>query len=69
MPGFDSTGPSGQGSRTGRKLGQCAPEKDANEDTIETDRVKRRSNGLRLGLGRGLGRGNGRGNGRGRGNQ
>lgn len=48
MPGFDRTGPKGEGSKTGRGLGKCSPDKETNE----------------RGLGRGLGRGQGRGLGR-----
>jgi len=59
MPGFDSTGPAGQGPRTGRQMGKCKPRKDSNE--TETDGGE---NGF---TGRGLGRGLGRGRGRGRG--
>lgn len=47
MPGFDGTGPLGQGPRTGRGLGYCAP-------GLGFGR------GYGLGRGRGLGRGLGR---------
>ena len=46
MPGFDKTGPMGQGSQSGRKMGKCNSE---NETLLEE-----------LPRGRGLGRGPGR---------
>lgn len=57
MPGLDSTGPEGQGSRTGRQMGNCRP--DAEKDL-----------GIGRGQGRGKGKGGrafGRGKGEGRG--
>lgn len=51
MPGFDGTGPLGQGSATGRGLGVCG--------------YGRGVRGFGRGFGRGLGRGYGRGLGRG----
>ncbi len=51
MPGFDRTGPEGEGPMTGRKQGRCA----GNEE-------RQRPEGRGLGLGRGRGR-NGRGRG------
>ena len=53
MPGFDKTGPSGQGAMTGRGRGRCAT---PGEDSVERDSL-----GFGRGLGRGLGRGFGRG--------
>ncbi len=49
MPGLDKTGPMGQGSKTGRRMGNCKTENETEE----------------LGAGRGLGRGRGRGRGMG----
>lgn len=49
MPNRNGTGPTGNGPRTGRGLGNCKP-------TQTTQPRQGR------GLGRGLGRGNGRGN-------
>lgn len=57
MPGFDRTGPRGQGPLTGRGMGYCE------EEGIIPAR------GYGLGRGRGLGRGAGRGFGRGIGQQ
>jgi len=54
MPGLDRTGPEGQGSQTGRRLGKCNPE---NQD-------KPQWNGGSGSGGRGLGRRPGRGKGR-----
>lgn len=53
MPGFDQTGPDGQGPMTGRKNGKCSG------NSIEVG----------AGQGRGLGRGIGRGAGKGVGNR
>lgn len=77
MPGFDRTGPKGQVSQKGRKLGKCNSN---NQESIEQLDVKESHRGLRrrfgggkgkgLGLGRGAGRNEGKGLGRriGRGN-
>ena len=55
MPGFDRTGPEGQGSRTGRQLGKCSkPEDQADGKESQTGQ------GLRRGMGRGAGRAAGR---------
>ena len=54
MPGLDGTGPMGQGSGTGRGLGNCNP---AN-DTKTNNNFQRPMGG---GFGRGAGRGCGRG--------
>ena len=56
MPRRDGTGPEGAGSRTGRGLGNCAPNKKANTDSDQTQNEA-------IGTGRGLGRGRGLGNG------
>lgn len=69
MPGFDRTGPIGEGSQTGRGMGLCNPEtkdyvKNALEDEAQIAQVRGR--GMRRGRGgRGKGRGGGRGMGRG----
>ncbi|MFW5837495.1 MAG: DUF5320 domain-containing protein [Desulfovibrionaceae bacterium] len=55
MPGFDGTGPNGQGAMSGRGMGYCAG-----------DPQRPAAGGRALGRGRGRGRGLGRG-GRGRG--
>jgi len=64
MPGFDRTGPEGQGPMTGRGLGRCNPDNEFNEeDDIRFGRGWGRGRGL--GRGRGFGRGFGGGYGRG----
>ncbi len=67
MPGFNRTGPEGQGSQTGRKMGKCNPNK---QGTIEQLDVNETPSGMGRGLGRNSGKGAGRGLGRrnGRGN-
>ena len=70
MPGLDSTGPMGQGSQTGRKLGNCSGENDSVAEV--TPRGRRLGRGFRnrnntepgAGMGRGRRRGLGRGIGR-----
>ncbi|MFW5657389.1 MAG: DUF5320 domain-containing protein [Bacteroidota bacterium] len=64
MPGFDRTGPMGEGSRTGRVLGKCTgnqlSEKESNDipgPGRGQGRGMRRKNG-RKGPGRGFGGGN-----------
>lgn len=59
MPGFDRTGPEGQGPRTGRKMGKCAkPDEKHTKDETQFGR------GIGRGMGRGMGRGAGRAAGR-----
>lgn len=60
MPGFDSTGPQGQGPMTGRKMGNCISSENANTE-------QSMAAGSGMGMGRGLRCGRGRGNGNGRG--
>ena len=68
MPGFDRTGPEGQGSRTGRQMGKCS-----NSDNSESGQEPLMGRGPGRGMGRGVGkaaskaarRGTGRGPGRG----
>lgn len=72
MPGMDQTGPSGQGSMTGRKMGRCT-NFGANfrrrNPAMEGDQVNDQgSNFPGQGLGMGMGRG-GRGRGLGRRNR
>jgi hypothetical protein len=74
MPGLDSTGPEGQGPRTGRQMGKCKPRKGSidpeNKKTTPEDNVNPEEESFRgrgLGKGLGFGRGNGPGRGRGRG--
>jgi len=66
MPGFDATGPNGQGPRTGRGLGKCKPAKSNKEENIsDFDRGRGMGRGYRHGYGRGMGGGRGFGGGRG----
>lgn len=58
MPGFDRTGPTGQGSQTGRGLGKCNPK---NKD-VDNEIQKNFTFGRGRGLGRGLGRRKANGN-------
>ena len=73
MPGFNRTGPSGEGPRTGKALGKCNPGKDNDLNTEEEDLRGGRGRRFRLGQGwwkdksrgAGLGRRAGKGLGRG----
>ncbi|MDA3930226.1 MAG: DUF5320 domain-containing protein [Prolixibacteraceae bacterium] len=75
MPGFDKTGPMGQGSQTGRKSGKCNPNNELGSEVTNADRPRRRLFGFLngnqnvsgRGRGQGLGRSQGRGLGRGQG--
>ena len=69
MPGFDRTGPEGEGSRTGRQMGKCArPATDTkNNDSQEEQAPEGRGLGLKRGAPRGQGRGLGAGKRPGRG--
>jgi len=70
MPGFDQTGPSGQGPMTGRRWGRCTNFgssliKDNPTDTIKQDEKQPENfQGRGFGLGRGRGWSGGRGMGR-----
>lgn len=48
MPGRDGTGPMGQGSRTGRGMGNCSPAAGATNRSVTSSPTRP------LGLGRGL---------------
>ncbi len=69
MPGFDKTGPIGQGSMTGRRLGRCTNFGDSPKDQPPASAQNSGENypealprrGLGLGRGRGRGRGLGLG--------
>lgn len=63
MPRFDGTGPEGRGPRTGRVLGKCNPDNNANSDLSEKDFPAGAGRGR--GYGRGFGAEGGRGAGRG----
>jgi hypothetical protein len=67
MPGYDSTGPMGEGPKTGRGLGRCGKAKTAGSLDIAPGGAVRLDDWL--GAGRGSGRGvrRGRRGGRGRG--
>lgn len=71
MPGYDGTGPSGQGGRTGRGVGRCPPaETIATEEGAVTAGVQENlpfAAADQTGMGRGFGMGRGRGCGRGAG--
>ncbi len=76
MPGFDKTGPMGQGPMTGRRMGKCTnfgaskktQIKDPNENPFENDDNNSENTNFGFGLGRGRGgRGFGFGKGGGRG--
>lgn len=73
MPGFDKTGPMGQGSQTGRKMGRCNPDAESLAESFFSRRRfagrftndnSRNVTGGGKGLGKGLLRGWGRFRGR-----
>ncbi|MDG5799890.1 DUF5320 domain-containing protein [Marinilabiliaceae bacterium ANBcel2] len=55
MPGFDRTGPSGQGARTGRMRGQCGKAQSV-KDEREKRGLREESNDFTGGQGRGKSR-------------
>lgn len=69
MPGYNQTGPLGQGPMTGRKMGRCTnfgtnrknvsikTENNSTENFMEIPFVKGRGMGYGRGFGRGIGRG------------
>ncbi len=67
MPGFNQTGPMGQGPMTGRRMGRCTNYGSApnNQQPAESDGSN--NNGNQPMAGSGFGRGRGFGNGWGRG--
>jgi hypothetical protein len=67
MPGFDRTGPMGEGPRTGRGLGRCGKAKTAVNSDVIPGRGPRLGDGAVGGRGRGRGGGRGRRGGQGRG--
>lgn len=79
MPGFDQTGPMGQGSMTGRRMGRCTnfganlKSQDSTETGKQQENIPENFSGMGWGFGRGrglgfrFGKGNGFGWGRGRG--
>ncbi|MEA3386730.1 MAG: DUF5320 domain-containing protein [Thermodesulfobacteriota bacterium] len=66
MPGYDSTGPMGQGPKTGRGLGRCGKAKTAGSLDIASDGVVRLDDSPIAGRGSGRGGRMGRRGGRGR---
>lgn len=61
MPGFDKTGPTGEGPRTGRGLGRCGSTNQVQGSEI--GRGPRMNRGKGSAAGRRAGRGGGRGQG------
>ena len=70
MPGFNQTGPMGQGPRTGRQMGRCTNfgAKRNAESNTSTENSDEKNTETISGMGMGLGRGRG-GRGRGLGRQ
>ena len=70
MPGYDRTGPEGQGSKTGRGLGRCNPNNKSEDQAANEEfprgfgmrRGRKLGRGFRHERGHGLGRGLGKGN-------
>ncbi len=60
MPGFDRTGPMGEGPKTGRQLGRCGGKQQVQDAEIDQDQQTIR--GRRLGAGRRANRGGRKGN-------
>jgi hypothetical protein len=67
MPGFDATGPAGEGPRTGRGLGRCGPGEPDPRDSARGAPQDAKRLGMAWRRGWGGGRGRGRGFGRGAG--
>ncbi len=67
MPGYDSTGPMGEGPKTGRGLGRCGKAKTAGSLDIAPGGVVRLGDGPTAGRSSGRGGRMGRRGGRGRG--
>lgn len=63
MPGFNQTGPNGQGSMTGRRMGRCANfnanlknEDSASKENNPNENIPENFQGRGFGFGRGKGR-------------
>lgn len=67
MPGFDRTGPRGEGSRTGKGLGKCGNAKATQRSQVGQGSRMRQGDGMASGRGGGRSGGRGRGGGQGRG--
>lgn len=71
MPGLDQTGPMGQGSMTGRRMGRCTnfsanvKEQNSSETEKPQENLPENFSGMGWGFGRGRGFGFGRGRGAG----
>ncbi len=59
MPGFDRTGPMGEGPKTGRQLGKCGGKQQT--QSVEIDQDQQINRGRSLGAGRRAGGGGRRG--------
>lgn len=69
MPNLNRTGPLGEGSKTGKKLGKCIPNNTTQQNNEEEITNRRRKNifgRVRRGLGQGFGGGQKNANRRGR---
>ena len=69
MPGFDKSGPQGQGSMTGRKIGRCTNfgQPNSKEETSQNSNNEQFREPDQVGFGQGMRRGMQGGRGRGRG--
>ena len=63
MPGFDRTGPQGQGPMTGRRMGRCNPETQPKDSDTPANNAEEFKDKGWFGYGRGFGRGRGMGRG------
>ena len=61
MPGFNQTGPRGEGPMTGRQMGKCNDSGAERRDFVEGRELDNLNASEGRGMGRGLGRGRGRG--------
>jgi hypothetical protein len=64
MPGYDRTGPLGQGPKTGRGAGKCGKAKASPRSNTSQGAGRRPGEGMAAGRGGGRGRRAGRGRGR-----
>ncbi len=60
MPGFDRTGPEGQGPMSGRKMGRCTNYGKGRKKSVSSDDENKDENLPENPAGKGLGRGRGR---------
>lgn len=66
MPGFNQTGPMGQGPMTGRRMGRCSNSETSPQNQTTESKENTNENVPENFQGRGFGFGRGRGRGRGR---